>query len=175
MAIKYINQESHFKNILVTHLFWSWRTTFGSILFITSLSYPVIWENIRKYWLLRMNLVFFVIIFDLRMSSLNLFSSTELILQFRHCKEFPKLTFWALALRQTEWQRANAQTTALELFRWRICIINLFGKTKLPCYTFPPTQRYSFFGNLPPSLLWFRVETVVWRCDSCLSSRLYWI
>ena len=41
-----------------------------------------------------------------------------------HRKEIRKLTFWALALRRSEW-----------LERWPIHIIIPVDKTKLPCYT----------------------------------------
>ena len=34
--------------------------------------------------------------------------------------------------------------------RWPIYAINSVDNTQLPCYTLPPTQHHSFFGNLPP-------------------------
>ena len=42
--------------------------------------------------------------------------STELIMLIVHCKEFVKLAFQALALRQSLWRKAKAQTSALEIF-----------------------------------------------------------
>ena len=33
-------------------------------------------------------------------------------------------------------------------------VLNSIDYTRLPYYTIPPTQHYSFFGNLPPLFIW---------------------
>ena len=69
-----------------------------------------------------------------------------------------KLTFRALALRQSE--RSNEgltlETSALSISLLRpIHIINPVEKTKLSCYTPPPTKYHNFLRNLPPLFRYF--------------------
>ena len=69
-----------------------------------------------------------------------------------------KLTFRALALRQSE--RSNEgltlETSALSICLLRpIHIINPVEKTKLSCYTPPPTKYHNFLRNLPPLFRYF--------------------
>ena len=42
----------------------------------------------------------------------------------------------------------------LNFLRQPINLFNSIDKTKFPYYTLPPTQHYSFFGNLPPLFVW---------------------
>ena len=74
------------------------------------------------------------------------------------------------------WQGPNAQNVSFENW-WPIYIINSVDNTKVPCYTLPPTQHYSFFTNLPPfmSIVWLLVHKLClsshFRISSC--SQLY--
>ena len=53
-----------------------------------------------------------------------------------------------------KWQLWNS-------LQWPIYVINSVDNSKLPCYTLPPTQHHSFFRNLPPLIIWSRIDFFV--------------
>ena len=64
-----------------------------------------------------------------------------------HRKEIRKLTFRALALRRSEWWRANARNVSFRIsLRWLIHIINPVDKTKLSYLRITP-GHYANIGE----------------------------
>ena len=69
------------------------------------------------------------------------------------------------------WRRANARNVSSETFlQWPNYGKNSFDKTKLPCYTLPPTQHYSFFRNSLPLFIWL----TDWETDHPTDWRTDW-
>ena len=55
----------------------------------------------------------------------------------------------SVALRQSDWWRANSRNASFKTLQWPVYVINSADNRKLPYYTLPPTQHHSF----PRSLL----------------------
>ena len=60
--------------------------------------------------------------------------------------------FWMASLASSD-ERLTLKTSALKLFTVVSLRFQLVDNTKLPCYTFPPTQHDSYFRHFPPLLI----------------------
>ena len=66
--------------------------------------------------------------------------------------------FWALALSQSLWRRANARKVIFH--GGNSTFINSFDKTKFLFWSLPSTQHHSFFKNKKLSIIPFYLQEI---------------
>ena len=63
-------------------------------------------------------------------------------------RSFPSVTFAVLTVDQSVDQSVERSKRQLSIsLRWPIYLINPVDKSKILCFTSPPTQHHSFFRN----------------------------